>query len=484
MAESTDTPQGDLPVEEKKEDITLRETIRLLLKASKGFWLVNMVNFGDGIAYFGILNLLTLYLGRDVGLSDAWKTTAVSLFTGAVTAFMLGMGFLADRLGVRRALTVSLVVLLAGRLLLVLAPIVFPVVGPDMPMILNPSAYTNTGVQVFAVLALLLMAFGSGILQPTLYSGAKEYTDPRTAAVTFSLVYAIMNFGIAAEGLISPYIRTDTVFLHIGGFTLKGLGTGISGVFWFCAAFTALMLILQMLWFTRKVEQRDRIGVVEQTAAEKKHDAETGFWRKFSELPLFNARFAFFIFILLPVQTLFAHQFLTIPDYIMRAYPASVGARYEWIIGINPVIIVIFVPLISALTRKARVLNMMIIGTTISAAITFILVPGPSLSALLIYTIVFSFGEAVWSSRFYEYVATLAPAGKVGAYMGMAGIPWFLAKATTGIYAGHMLERYVPSGAPQDTGTLWLIYSLIACASPVGLLLGKRWMERGVNALK
>ena len=92
-------------------------------------------------------------------------------------------------------------------------------------------------------LSLLLMAVGSGILQPTLYAGAKEYTDPRTAAVTFSLVYAIMNFGIVAENLVSPFIRTDTTFLHLGNFTLNGLGKGMSGVFWFCAGFTAAFLL-------------------------------------------------------------------------------------------------------------------------------------------------------------------------------------------------------------------------------------------------
>jgi proton-dependent oligopeptide transporter, POT family len=328
------------------------------------------------------------------------------------------------------------------------------------------------------------MAVGSGILQPTLYAGAKEYTDPRTAAVTFSLVYAIMNFGIVAENLVSPYIRTNTTFLHLGSLTINGLGKDITGVFWFCAGFTALMLFLQTMLFTRKVELRDRIGVVEQTAAEKKHDSETNFWQKLRELPLFNARFAFFIFILLPVQTLFAHQWLTIPDYTMRAYPASVGARYEWIQGINPFIIVIFVPLISALTRKAKVLNMMIIGTTISAAITFILVPGPGLARLLIYSVIFSFGEAVWSSRFYEYVARLAPAGKVGAYMGLAGIPWFLAKFTTGLYSGLLLEKFIPAAGSQDSGTLWLFYGIIACVTPIGLILGKRWMERGVDAVK
>jgi dipeptide/tripeptide permease len=469
MAESVEASENGSPAEEKKEDISLKETFRLLLKASKGFWLVNMVNFGDGIAYFGILTLLVLYLGKDVGMSDAWAGRAVSFFTGGVTAFMLAMGFVSDRLGVRRALRLALVILLGGRLLLVLAPDI------------------GGGAQGFAWLSLLLMALGSGIMQPALYAGAKEYTDPRTAAVTFSLVYAIMNLGIVAENLVSPFIRTDTTFLSLGGLTINGLGKDISGVFWFCVGVTVLVLFLQMVMFTRRVEKRDRVGAVEKTAAEKKHDSETNFWQKFRELPLFNPRFAFFIFCLLPVQTLFAHQWLTIPDYIMRAYPEQVGSRYEWIAGINPLIIVIFVPLIAALTRKAKVLNMMIIGTTISAAVTFILVPGPGLARLLIYAVVFSFGEAVWSSRFYEYVARLAPAGKVGAYMGMAGIPWFLAKFTTGLYSGLMLEKFVPPipmAGYQDTPTLWLIYALIACTTPVALVVGKRWMEHGVSGVR
>ena len=143
-------------------------------------------------------------------------------------------------------------------------------------------------------------------------------------------------------------------------------------------------------------------------------------------------------------------------------------------------IIVIFVPLIAALTRSVSVVTMMIIGTTLSAVTTFILVPGPDLTALILYVILFSLGEAVWSSRFLEYVADLAPAGRVGAYMGIAGIPWFLAKTTTGFYAGHMIERYLPLDGPQDSGTMWLIYALIACASPIGLVLCRRWMERGI----
>jgi hypothetical protein len=137
---------------------------------------------------------------------------------------------------------------------------------------------------------------------------------------------------------------------------------------------------------------------------------------------------------------------------------------------------VIFVPLIALLTQRIRVVDMMIAGTAISAGATFLLVAEPSLPLLLANVIVFSLGEAVWSSRFYEYVADLAPASKVGVYMGIAGIPWFLAKSVTGLYSGWMLDRFVPVDGPQRPGTLWLVYGVVALASPLALLAARRWL--------
>jgi len=162
----------------------------------------------------------------------------------------------------------------------------------------------------------------------------------------------------------------------------------------------------------------------------------------------------------------------------MRCFPESVGARYEWLQGLNPLIITIAVPLVAALTRKVNVIKMMVIGTVISAASTFILAPAPDLTLLILYILVFSIGEAIWSSRFFEYIADLAPAGQVGAYMGLAGIPWFLAKFTTGFYSGFMLEKFIPEQGVQDSGTLWIIYGFIALLSPLGLLLLQKWMIR------
>jgi proton-dependent oligopeptide transporter, POT family len=427
--------------------LSIRDNVRILFSASRAFWLVNLVNFGDGIAYFGVLNLLTLFISSQAGFSDHLTGIAVSTFTGLVTLCMFGGGFVSDRVGVRHALSLSLAGVLVGRVLLTMSP--------GLGGLAAVTLWTG----------LVVMGIAEGVIQPALYAGVKEFTDPRTATIGYSLLYAIMNLGIWAEAMVSPFIRA------------RG---GISTVFWWMIGFTAFMLASNLLFFTKKVEQRDRTV---KYAVKPEHDTR-GWREKVRELPFMDSRFQFFIFVLLPVRTLFAHQWLTLPDYVMRCFPKNVGARYEWLQGLNPLVIVVFVPLLAALTRRVNIITMMILGTVVSALTTFILVPGPNLWTLITYVVLFSFGEAMWASRFLEYVANLAPAGKVGAYMGLAGIPWFLAKATTGWYSGLMIQHFIPRTGPQHSGTMWLIYGCIALISPLGLLLGKGWVQRGANAVR
>jgi len=500
---------------ETTQKLSIKESLSILFKASKGFWLVNVVNFGDGIAYFAILTLLTRFLETRVGMGSVRVGLAVSMFTGLVTLFMFGGGFVSDKLGVRKAITFSLVSVLAGRIMLCLAPVL------GNGALKQPMAWA----------ALVIMAVGEGVIQPALYAGAKEYTDSRTATIGYGILYSIMNLGIVAGSFISPFIRTPDLFLNLGFTKIYGLGLDIDGVFWACAGVTGIMLINHLIFFTigteekcrvvlneapvitgreptrsrtapevgetamrcplwqifRKGCRRDRPGwsecdTIQQSRSQSRtapeaRDRPESLAEKIKELPFGDWKFMFFIFILLPVRTLFAHQFLTMPDYVFNVFPPEVNAKFEWINGLNPLIIVVFVPLVAALTENVSIVSMMIIGTTLSALTTFILVPGPDIRLLMLYVILFSFGEALWSSRFLEYVAGIAPPGKIGAYMGLAGIPWFMAKFTTGLYSGAMIKRFIPPHGPQDSSTLWLIYGFIACITPVALIIARKWLS-------
>jgi dipeptide/tripeptide permease len=91
-------------------------------------------------------------------------------------------------------------------------------------------------------------------------------------------------------------------------------------------------------------------------------------------------------------------------------------------------------------------------------------------------------GEAIWSPRFLQWVAEIAPKEMTGIYMGIGQFPWFLTKVITAQYSGWFLMQYCPQGMPPSqmhTETMWFIYGLIALVTPVGLLFGRKWMLKG-----
>lgn len=203
-------------------------------------------------------------------------------------------------------------------------------------------------------------------------------------------------------------------------------------------------------------------------------------WRLMSQRPdhpLHNRRFTFFIFVLIPVQTLFAHNWLTLPYYIDRAFSGTkVGANFEFFSNLNPVLIFVLTPLIAALTASANVYRMLIIGTLVMAIPTFLLVLPPNPTNLILYIVLMTIGEAMWQPRFFQLVAEIAPEGKTGTYMGIAQLPWFLTKLVTGLYSGWFVAEHLPKVGPQNPELMWLIYACIAITTPVGLLLARSWM--------
>ena len=57
-------------------------------------------------------------------------------------------------------------------------------------------------------------------------------------------------------------------------------------------------------------------------------------------------------------------------------------------------------------------------------------------------------------------------------------------RLVVGLYSGYLLATLCPANTPANqmqTGTLWLIYALIAMTSPIGLWLARGWVYRGLH---
>ncbi|MFZ2323433.1 MAG: MFS transporter [Ignavibacteriaceae bacterium] len=439
-----------------------------LFKSSRALWGINLSYLLEGITYFGVVGYLVIYFTDFIKLDDINAGQMVGFQTAGITLAMLFLGATVDWIGIRRSLLYSLFFMLIGRIFLAL----------------GPAITSNTGLwssaHLISMLGLFGIILGYGIYQPACYTAVKQFTNEKTSAMGYAMLYAIMNLGGFLPGIIAPPIRK----------AFASEQDGILAVIWVYVGLTVLGIIVVAVILTKKTiektirevstETQEKIEADRKAEEEKSAKEKIKFYLK--NFPIKDFRFMFFIFILIPVQTLFAHNWLTLPVYFKRAFTGVVADNFEFFTNFNPILIFILTPMVAALTTKKDTYKMMIYGTFVMASPTFILALGPSIYTVFAYLILMTIGEAMWQPRFLQWVAEIAPKGMTGIYMGIGQFPWFLTKVVTSLYSGWFLMHYAPEGVAPDkmnTETMWLIYGGIAMMSSIGLFLARGWMMKG-----
>jgi MFS family permease len=505
-----------------------------LVHAPRALWGVNLGYCLEGTVYFGFLGYLAIYFSdfvfKGVNQPDVWSHYMVMVLTAGITIAMFFFGFVPDKWGPRNALIAAFIFLLLGRVIISSAPTILglPPQGLWSPLHLTTMA------------GILVVVIGYGMYQPAAYAAVRQITTPRTAGMAFQMLYALMNLGQTI--LMAAFLLRDTKYLGLGIPGAYWVYTGFTAIALLStllilskrtmqeAVARAKTDAKQIEQQTAKQEASEDRPSVEQKPADGDRINEVrlpvlfwvivcvilaaaswliryrfhsslgifiaagivvvyiflpGQWRnalrkwiKFH--PLANGKFAFFIFALMPVQTLFTYNWFILPQYIKRAYEGGwIGRYFEVMSNLNPPLIFVFVPIIAVFTLKRKVYNMMVLGTFIMAAPAFLLALGPNPYRLAVYILLMTIGEAMWQPRFLQYAAEIAPEGRTGQYMGVAQLPWFLTKVLVPlIYSGKVLAHYCPSEGPKDTQKMWLIFACIAICSTVLLLLAKGWIGK------
>ncbi len=532
-------------LKQKEEELSILATMRKELlqpfidvwNAPRALWGVNLSYVLEGLVYFGMLGYLAMHFSdfvfTGVDHADEWSHTMVAVLTAGITISMVLLGWVCDKYGVRKALIGAFVLLLAGRVLISAAP---TVLGMEPAGLWSPLHLTTMG-------GILLVVIGYGLYQPSAYAAVRQFTTPKTAAMGFAMLYALMNLG--------GYIPSFAFLLRDEDYA----GLGITGTFWVYTGVTVVALVATVLILSRKtvetaiatakaeterIKAEEEAGKSDEQKAADKAAAEAAlafatedqklpwhtwlvmlaivavsWWRLppvwaigvtyvmvaipwvaqpysrpivnfVARHPLGDLKFFFFIFALIPVQTLFTYNWLVLPQYINRAFGGSwIGEYFEITANLNPILIFIAVPIIAALTRKSDTYKMMIIGTVIMAAPAFLLVLGPHWWTIFPYIFIMTIGEAMWQPRFLQYAAEIAPEGRTGEYMGVAQLPWFLTKLLAPLLiTGWTLQRFCPADTPVEdleTGKMWLIYASIAMTSTVLLLLARNWIGSSIQ---
>ncbi len=78
-------------------------------------WFIYLLKVMESLCYFSSVLMLMHFLTMDMGLSDAMAGTIFGLFSAAMSLFMLFVGFVADSMGIKKAMIGGLVIALIGR---------------------------------------------------------------------------------------------------------------------------------------------------------------------------------------------------------------------------------------------------------------------------------------------------------------------------------------------------------------------------------
>lgn len=387
------------------------------------FWVANSAELCERAAYYGTFIALRTYLIRVVGLDDVSAGFVGAMFSGWIYLVPFFTGAIADRIGFRRALILAFALLTVGYGSLG----VFQTLGP-------------------VLVGLTLIVLGGAFVKPVITGTASKSSDSHNRARAFSIFYMVVNIGSFTGKTIVAPIRIDL---------------GVENVPYFSAVAALVALVLVLIFYFPKIDLTDQPRTIRETLQ--------GMWMAVS-----NLRFFTLILITAGFWAIQGQLYAAMPDYVLRLGGESY--RPEWYANVNPLVVVLFVVVITHLVRHWRPEHSILVALflvslsplTMSLSHLFdghIHILGLSLhplTAMLVLGIgLQGLAECFLSPKYLEYASKQAPAGKEGTFLGFSHINTFFAWMFGFILSGYLLQRYCPEPttlpqAIQDAHQLYL----------------------------
>lgn len=441
---------------------------KILQHVSRDFWLTNAIQFFDGLQYFSMIVVFTTFLNRYCGFDDANSALWVGLYTLFISAIVFAVGTICDIIGLKRAYAVGFTILLTGRLILGL--------GTDICTTIFGWSITQSTYVVMG--GIFIMSFGTAFMSPVIQTSIRRFTSLETRATGFNFYYLFMNISAWAAGFFIVTELMDRFGEVDGCFMVINFGTLMSAV---------AFIITRFINEDNYAEPSERM---KKSASQRRPlQLFLEVWKE----PAFR-KLIIFLILTLGVRIVFTLQFIVMPQYYLRTIADDFDLGFAN--SLNPMVIVLGLILLIPIVNKYSTVKLMIIGMSISAfSLVFMAVPPewyyiiPGIEtraqafflAIVLQIFIFAFGELLFSPRFIEYVARVAPKDKVASYMSISALPMFIAKPINGVIGGLLVSYFCYDGiaAKMDTGHIsfwsspsfmWTLYLALAIVSPIAIL--------------
>lgn len=404
------------------------------------FWIANWMEMLERLAYYGLRTVVPIYmvLAYESGgpqFSHVQKGTIFAWWAMIQSFVPMLSGGYADRYGFKKTIAVSVALKMAGYLVMAYAiDLAALFVGGDVAVQRGAAGGALTYPIFFA--GAMLLAGGTAVFKPGLQGLLAAIIPKSSASLGWAIFYQLVNIGGFIGPMLAGYLRIlEWRYVFIA-----------------CAIIVALNypMLLTFKEPPRAGEGFGRAGPVKVLV-----DSVRG---------LFEPRLLGFTLIFAGFWLMFYQLFDILPNFIQdwvdssmvlnfleparglfgfaSGWPAEWGGHLpqEYLINLNAGLISVFAFLVGHVTGNLPVLRTIVVGIGVAALGIVLLSVSPLGTGILLAIAVFSLGEMIASPKKMEYLASIAPPGKEGLYMGYVnvtvGIGWSLGSKI----AGHLYE--------------------------------------------
>ncbi len=428
------------------------------------FWIANLTELFERLAYYGPQAVLAIYLHEYLGLTTAQATWLIGYYGFVVWFMPIVGGALADRFGFRRTLAGAFFILAAGNFLL----------GSLSASWMAP---IRNALPLFALMHILMLipAMGPAVVKPVVVGTTARAANEKVRSAGYSIYYTIVNVGAALGPITASLVRRSV---------------GVEDVFLVSAAATLAMAVVTLVFYREPEEDGiadARVATVGQTLHNLVRvvgaeflvilGAALGLWLLFHFAPLpslpiwalaaygvvlaalflrslLKRPFFLFLIIFSGFWVVFWQQYISLPIYV-RTY-VNPNANIDALLSVEATTVILLTFVVNQLTRRIPPFVAIIAGVLISSLSWLFLTAGSATVFVVAALIVLAIGEVIQAPRYYEYVSRLAPQGQQGLFMGYSFLPIGIGYLIAGPTSGRLLH-YFGEVRGQPSQMWWVV---------------------------
>jgi proton-dependent oligopeptide transporter, POT family len=384
------------------------------------FYYANAMELFERLAHYGFYIGLSLYLTNIVKMSDIEVGIVLGNWRLAASLAPIPCGAIADRITFKRSLIIAFSLYATAYSCILLFP-----------------------TRAFVIPGLFLAALAGGFMKPVIMGTVIRTSPPGRQAEGFGVFYRMINTGSVVGKTLAYGVRRIVALRFVAGTSV-------------IASLCALALAI----FAYQ-EPKDSEAAPNGPALMETLRGYGGALR--------NLRFASFLVVFAGFYFMAEQFYMTFPKYVTRHIDEK--APLELITLVNPALIATFQGRVTLLTKRFDPVWTMAFGVVIGATSMLVMGAIPTIVGAVLSGAIFALAEMTFSPRFYDHIASFAPKGKAGMYMGLAFVPAAIGAWIGGQASGFLITKYLPKEGARDPLAIWSIYAALGVTCALAMVV-------------